>query len=128
MSVDQHRDRGHPVQPIGAKACPDWPSLIPTTVVTFGGTDQPIERLLTLQSAVAKIVHMVSEIPKIRGFLSYDRISGLAVRLTSILKAGPSAPSPRRIVKGQVSTDYPALTLVVEAAAREMSVVGQRRK
>ena len=96
MSVDQHRDRGHPVQPIGAKACPDWPSLIPTTVVTFGGTDQPIERLLTLQSAVARIVHMVSQIGQLRGLLRYDRISGLVAR-SHRFKAGPSAPSPREL-------------------------------
>ena len=89
MSADEHRDRKYPVDPIGTRACSDWASLMPTTIVTYGGINQPIERLLTLQSAVARMVHMVSQIAQLRGLLRYDRISGLAARLAPILNVGP---------------------------------------
>jgi hypothetical protein len=99
MNADQHRDRrAGPVAPMRASGCTDWPSLMPITIVTYGNgdTDQPIERLLTLQSAVARIVHMVSQIGQLRGLLRYDRISGLVAR-SHRFKAGPSAPSPREL-------------------------------
>ena len=97
MSADQHRYRGHPVDPIRASGCTDWPSLMPITIVAYGCTDRPTERLLTLQSAVATIVHMVSQIGQLRGLLVHDRISGLVARLSPILKVGPSAPSHRKM-------------------------------
>jgi hypothetical protein len=78
-----------------SKAQRSWASLMPATIVTYGGTDQPTERLLTLQSAVARIVHMMSQIAELRGLLPY--LSGLVARLGPILKVGPSAPSQREM-------------------------------
>jgi hypothetical protein len=41
-------------------------ALLPVSVVAFGSEAQPVERLLRLQSAVAKGVHMVAVVAQLR--------------------------------------------------------------
>jgi hypothetical protein len=63
MIADQHRvRRTDPVAPM----VPDWVALMPVAIVTYGGTEPPIEQLLDLQSAVARIVHLMTEIGQFR--------------------------------------------------------------
>ena len=53
---------------------PTWAPLLPPSIVAVGGADQPVERLLTLQSAVAKAVHLVTLAGRFRPRL---RLNGL---------------------------------------------------
>jgi len=53
---------------------PTWVPLLPPSIVAVGSADQPIERLLTLQSAIAKAVHMVTLVGRLRPRL---HLSGL---------------------------------------------------
>jgi len=45
---------------------PTWVPLLPPSIVAVGSADQPIERLLTLQSAIAKAVDMVTLVGRLR--------------------------------------------------------------
>ena len=36
---------------------PAWTALVPASIVAVGGAEQPVERLLPLQSAIARIAH-----------------------------------------------------------------------
>lgn len=58
---------------------PTWAPLLPPTIVAVGGADQPVERLLTLQSAIAKAVHMVTLVGRRRPRLHLNGL--LTVRL-----------------------------------------------
>jgi len=58
---------------------PTWVPLLPPSIVAVGGADQPIERLLTLQSAVAKAVHLVTLVGRLRPRLHPNGL--LTVRL-----------------------------------------------
>jgi hypothetical protein len=51
----------------GAYSCPTWVVLLPVSVAyTGGGLEQPVERLMTLQSAIAKAVHLVTLLARMR--------------------------------------------------------------
>jgi hypothetical protein len=39
---------------------PTWVVLLPVSVAYTGGLEQPVERLVTLQAAIAKAVHLVT--------------------------------------------------------------------
>ncbi len=56
-------DRSFSVATLGA---PTWAPLLPPSIVAVGGADQPVERLLTLQAAIAKAVHMVTLVGRLR--------------------------------------------------------------
>src|SRR5262245_23102239 len=45
---------------------PDWVALLPASVVAVGAAEQPVERLLTLQSAIARAVHIVTAVGRLR--------------------------------------------------------------
>jgi hypothetical protein len=53
---------------------PTWAPLLPPSIVAVGGADQPVERLLALQSAIAKAVHLVTLVGRLRPRL---HLSGL---------------------------------------------------
>ena len=44
----------------------DQTALLPASIVAVGGPEQPVERLVTLQSAVARAVHMASGLRQFR--------------------------------------------------------------
>ena len=58
-----HADRPSSVATFGA---PTWATLLPPSIVAVCGADQPVERLLTLQSAIARAVHMVTLVGRLR--------------------------------------------------------------
>ena len=41
-------------------------ALLPASIVAVGGPDQPVERLMTLQSAIARAVHLVTVVSRLR--------------------------------------------------------------
>jgi len=45
---------------------PNWVVLLPVAVAWTGGPEQPVERLMSLQSAIAKAVHLVTLLAHIR--------------------------------------------------------------
>ncbi len=66
-----HSDEFHPNQadqPYSAATfgAPTWAPLLPPSIVAVGSADQPLERLLTLQSAIAKAVHTVTAVGRLR--------------------------------------------------------------
>jgi hypothetical protein len=58
-----HADHPSAVATFGA---PTWPPLLPPSIVAVGGAGQPVERLLTLQSAIAWAVHIVTLVGRFR--------------------------------------------------------------
>ena len=51
----------------GAYKSPIWVVLLPVSVAyTGGGLEQPVEQLITLQSAIAKAVHLVTLVARFR--------------------------------------------------------------
>lgn len=57
--------RGEPTE-TNAFQAPDWVALLPASVVAVGAAEQPVERLLTLQSAIARAVHMITAVGRLR--------------------------------------------------------------
>ena len=58
MHSDEYRSGGaDPRKSEGAFSAPTWVALLPVSVVALGSAEQPVERLLMLQSAIAKGVH-----------------------------------------------------------------------
>ena len=45
---------------------PSWAGLIPAEIVAGGSAEQPVERLLTVQSAIASGVHLVMSLGQFR--------------------------------------------------------------
>jgi hypothetical protein len=43
-----------------------WFPLVPASIVAFGSPDRPVRRLLTLQSAVARCVHLATSLGPLR--------------------------------------------------------------
>jgi hypothetical protein len=58
-----HADHLSAVATFGA---PTWAPLLPPSIVAVGGADQPVERLLTLQSAIARAAHIVTLVGRLR--------------------------------------------------------------
>ena len=52
----------HPKAPDTAPAMPAGMALLPQSVVAFGGPQQSVERLIGLQSAFARGVHLLASI------------------------------------------------------------------
>ena len=51
----------------GAYKSPTWLVLLPVSVAyTGGGLEEPVERLMTLQSTIAKAVHLVTLVARFR--------------------------------------------------------------
>ena len=66
-----HSDEFHPNQadqPYSAATfgAPTWAPLLPPSIVAVGSADQPLERLLTLQSVIANAVHKVTLVGRLR--------------------------------------------------------------
>lgn len=57
-----------------------WAALLPVSIVAVGSTGQPIERLLTLQSAIAKAVHVATFVGRLRPRLSRPWVLRLRFR------------------------------------------------
>ena len=54
----------------GVFGAPAFLALLPVSVVALGSAKQPIDRLMALQSAVARGVHLVAQAGRIRLSLS----------------------------------------------------------
>jgi hypothetical protein len=58
----------------GAYRSPTWVVLLPVSVAyTGGGLEQPVERLMTLQSVIAKAVHLATLVSRFRPSLLTNR-------------------------------------------------------
>ena len=57
-----------------ALGTPAWSPLLPASIVAVGTPDQPLERLLTLQSAIGRAVHLATIVGRLRPKL---RLNGL---------------------------------------------------
>ena len=67
MQSHNNRSRGtDPRAPDSKFGVPTWVSLLPVSVATFGSPEQPVERLMALQSALAKAVHLVTSVGRFR--------------------------------------------------------------
>lgn len=55
-------------------------ALLPASIVAVGGPEQPVERLMTLQSAIARAVHMASGWSQFRIRLPRGRLLGFRLR------------------------------------------------
>jgi hypothetical protein len=72
MQLDEYpSDRTDFPQTERAFCAPAWIALLPVSVVALGSARQPIERLLGLQSAIAKGVYMVTAVRQIRLRLAF---------------------------------------------------------
>ena len=95
MSADQHRNRGTGRVGVDLNSGgPGWTALIPAASIAYGAVEEPVERLMGLQSAIGRAVACMAGIGLFLSSLPRVRISevfGVASFLT-----GPSAPSQRR--------------------------------
>jgi hypothetical protein len=55
-----------------ARRLADQTALLPASTVAVGVPEQPVERLLTLQSAIARAVHLVTVVPGLRLRLPFN--------------------------------------------------------
>lgn len=63
MQSNENRPDGtDPARSIEAFSAPTWVALLPVSVIAVGSAEQPIERLLALQSVIAKGVHMATAV------------------------------------------------------------------
>jgi hypothetical protein len=58
----------------------DQTALLPASIVAVGGPEQPVERLTTLQSAIAKAVHIASGFGHFRIRLPRGRLLDFRLR------------------------------------------------
>jgi len=67
MKSDEfHADQADDPYSAATFGTPAWAPLLPASIVALGGGDRPIERLLTLQSVIAKAVHCVTLLGRLR--------------------------------------------------------------
>jgi hypothetical protein len=57
---------------------PVWFPLVPASIVAVGNPEQPVGRLLTLQSAIARGVHLATSLDRLR--LLASRHSLMSIR------------------------------------------------
>ena len=62
-----------------ARGQPAWAGLVPAAIVAGGSAEQPVERLLSVQSAIARGVHLAMSLGQIR--LRLPRHRSLRLRL-----------------------------------------------
>ena len=66
MQTNEFRpSRGEPTKSDAVQP-PNWLALLPASVVAVGAMEEPVERLLTLQSAIARAVHLVTVVGRLR--------------------------------------------------------------
>ena len=57
---------------------PAWAALVPAAIVAGSGAEQPVERLLSVQSALARAVHLAMSLGQVR--LRLPRYASLRLR------------------------------------------------
>jgi hypothetical protein len=62
MQTNEHR----PVESGPTASAQALRAFIPAAIVAVGSAEQPVERLLTLQSAIAKAVHTATKLGRLR--------------------------------------------------------------
>jgi hypothetical protein len=73
----------------GAYRNPTWVVLLPVSVAyTGGGLEEPVERLMTLQSAIAKAVHLATLVARFRPGLLTKRFVARPVARTAFPQTG----------------------------------------
>jgi hypothetical protein len=81
MQHDEIQPReGVPAKWETAPSTPVWSALLPVSVVALGSAEQPVERLLTLQSAIAKGVHLATVVARLRPTLRHAALPRLRFR------------------------------------------------
>ena len=61
MRSDDHRtSRSQPLTLDATSGAADWAALLPVSVVALGTPAQPVERLLSVQSAINKVVNAIA--------------------------------------------------------------------
>jgi hypothetical protein len=63
-----------------ARRLADQTALLPASIAAVGGPEQPIERLMMLQSAIARAVHMASGLGQFRIRLPRGRLLRFRLR------------------------------------------------
>jgi hypothetical protein len=67
MQPNEHRPSpGGPTKFTQTLGKPAWVALTPASIVSVGSAEQPVERLLTLQSAIAKAAHAATTLCQLR--------------------------------------------------------------
>ena len=64
-----------------ARREPAWRPPVPASIVAVGNPEQPLEQLLTLQSAVARLVQLTAAAGRLRPKLRFGALPNLRVRL-----------------------------------------------
>jgi len=67
-------------EPGSAHGAPAWIPLLPASIVAVGRPEQPVERLLTLQSAIARGVHLATVVGRRRPKLRLTGLPSLHLR------------------------------------------------
>jgi hypothetical protein len=75
---------------------PSWAALVPASVVALGDAEQPVERLLPLQSAISQAVHLVTAIGQWRPRLRLSSLPNLRLRQAAPAQAIPHGQPFRR--------------------------------
>jgi hypothetical protein len=76
MQSDKYESDGTGTAP----GTPAWIPLLPASIVAVGTPEQPLERLLTLQSAIARAVHLATVVGPLRPKLRLNGLSRLRFR------------------------------------------------
>jgi len=58
----------------------DEAALLPASIIAVGGVEQPIERLMVLQSAIAKAAHLATAVGRLRFRLPLNGLLGTRPR------------------------------------------------
>lgn len=81
MQSDETRSgRGDPPRHDGAFRTPGWAALFPVSIVAIVAAEQPVERLLGLQSAIAKAVDMAALLGRVRLRPPLNGLLGIRLR------------------------------------------------
>ena len=80
QSNERESDGSGPQESPMAPDARAWLPLLPISIVAVGGPEQPLEKLLTLQSAIAQAVRFVTVVAHLRPTLRLNRLPHLRFR------------------------------------------------
>ena len=77
---DDESGRTDPWDSRMAHRAPAWLPPIPASIVAVGNPQQPLEQLLTLQSVIARFVHLATAAGRLRPKLRFSALPRLRIR------------------------------------------------
>lgn len=57
-----------------------WSPPVPASIVAMGSPEQPLEQLLTLQSAIGRLIHLATAAGRLRPKLRFNALPSLRFR------------------------------------------------